>query len=128
MSSPEKHIYKLTFTVPPTHTQPCLDALFSAGAGIWPNTSHSLSSSSTSTSPPKYTNCAFVTRGVGQFLPSTNASPNIGEPGREERVEEDRVEVVVWGNEGVARGAVTELRRVHPYDVVAVYVVRCEGF
>ena len=43
-------------------------------------------------------------------------------------MKEDRVEVVVWDTEEVVREAVAEMRRVHPYEVVAVFVVKCEEF
>jgi hypothetical protein len=78
-------------------------------------------------STPKYVDSAFISRGTGQFRPAAHANPHIGTRGRIEVVEEDRVEMVVLGTETVRR-AVAELRRVHPYEVVGLFVVRCEDF
>jgi len=128
-ASKDKQIYKTTFYVPPSHTQACLSALFASGAGIWPNSPSSTNQPGSDTEPPKYTNCAFISRGTGTFLPSDHATPHIGAPNQREEVEEDRVEVILVadGSEMVRR-AVAELRRAHPYEVAAVFVVRCEDF
>ncbi|ETI20586.1 hypothetical protein G647_08624 [Cladophialophora carrionii CBS 160.54] len=121
----EATIYKLTFFTPPTATQSCVSALHAVGVGVWPNPP--LASSAKDTSPPKYIDSAFVSRGSGQFKPSAHANPHIGTPGEVEVVEEDKVDMVVVGTETV-RKAVAELRRVHPYEVVGLFVVRCEDF
>ncbi|KZT69657.1 hypothetical protein DAEQUDRAFT_745113 [Daedalea quercina L-15889] len=86
-----------------------------------------------------YGGCAFVTRGTGQFVPLDGARPAIGTVGARERVEEDRVEVVVHadaagssgagaqGAQGVEMRRVLEaLRKVHPYEEVAYDVYRLE--
>ncbi|KIV83251.1 hypothetical protein PV11_05296 [Exophiala sideris] len=115
-------IYKLLFYVPQTHTQACLDAVWATGAGTWPNgPGHEPGA------PPKYTDTCFVSTGTGQFKPAAHAHPNIGQPGVVEYVVEDRVEMVVVGEE-TCRRAVQELRRAHPYEVVAYFVARCESF
>jgi len=68
-----------------------------------------------------------MSTGTGQFKPAVHANPNIGQPGVVEYVVEDRVEMVVVGEESV-RAAVRELRRAHPYEVVAYFVIKCEKF
>lgn len=53
---------------------------------------------------------------LGQFKPTGAANPAIGEVGKLESVEEDRVEVLVVdeGEEKEIRGAVEELKKVRP--------------
>ncbi|EXJ54326.1 hypothetical protein A1O7_09664 [Cladophialophora yegresii CBS 114405] len=126
--------YKLTFFTPPSATKACLSALHAVGAGVWPSPPPPTLASGTkdtpetsSSSPPKYIDSAFISRGTGQFRPSAHANPTIGTPGEVQVVEEDKVEMVVVGTEAVRR-AVAELRRVHPYEVVGLFVVRCEDF
>ncbi|TFK66049.1 hypothetical protein BDN72DRAFT_772541 [Pluteus cervinus] len=77
-----------------------------------------------------YQSCAFVTPGVGQFLASDGAKPAIGAVGELERVDEDKVEVVVR-DEGESREiteAITALKEVRPYEEVAYEVYRMEPF
>ena len=124
----DKTIYKITFFVPPSHTQTCLSALFAAGAGIWPNQPSSTTSPQNPPEDPKYTSCAFTTHGTGQFRPSATSNPHIGTAGGEiEYVQEDRVEVICLGTERCKR-AVRDLRKAHPYEVCSVFVGRCEDF
>lgn len=39
----------------------------------------------------EYSNCAYVTRGTGEFLPSGKANPAVGKRGEVEYVVEDKV-------------------------------------
>ncbi|EXJ69363.1 uncharacterized protein A1O5_07399 [Cladophialophora psammophila CBS 110553] len=121
-STDDKTIYKLTFYVPPANTQACLSALWATGAGTWPN-----NDDDDDDGPALYTDTAFISRGTGQFKPSAAANPHIGAPGQVEHVEEDRVEMVVVGTP-TCRAAVQALRKAHPYEVIALFVARCEDF
>lgn len=103
--------YKLIFFVPPSHLAPCKTALFATGAGTFPG--------------GKYSHCCFETRGTGQFRPNDGADPAIGKVGEVETVEEVKVEMICVGRE-VAERAVSELKRVHPYEEVAVEVFGLE--
>ncbi|KAJ9614373.1 hypothetical protein H2200_002509 [Cladophialophora chaetospira] len=118
--SDDKTIYKLVFFVPPENTQACLMAIFSARGGIWPNPP--LPTGQPDTSPPKYENCAFISKGTGQFRPSKHANPHIGKPGEREEVEEDRVETIIVGTLETVGRAVEALRKAHPYEVAAVFL------
>ncbi|KIJ22253.1 hypothetical protein M422DRAFT_197390 [Sphaerobolus stellatus SS14] len=75
-----------------------------------------------------YRACAFVGRGTGQFLPLEGANPNIGEVGKPEFVEENRVEVIVNDQEDKVqiRRAIEELKKVHPYEEPAYEVYKLE--
>ncbi|KAI0359520.1 hypothetical protein OH77DRAFT_1420031 [Trametes cingulata] len=121
--------YKLVFFAPRASTQPILQHLFAR----FPNHVGRIGA---------YGGCAFVSPGTGQFLPLEGANPAIGEVGKPERVEEDRVEVLVLGAPSSNHAASTtgnaggvemtsvlqELKKVHPYEEVAYDVYRLEDF
>lgn len=90
--------YKLIFFTPPSPLLKIQVALFAVGAGTHPG--------------GKYTQCCFVSKGIGQFLPvaEKGANPAIGKPGVLEKVEELRVEILCVGEETV-REAVRALKR-----------------
>jgi hypothetical protein len=62
----------------------------------------------------EYERCSWYAAGTGTFFGGEAASPSLGEPGREERVPELRVETVVPADR-VAE-IVAALRRAHPYE------------
>jgi hypothetical protein len=64
-----------------------------------------------------YERCSWYTKGEGTFLGGEDTDPAIGEAGREERVEEYRVETVVPAAR--AREIVVALVAAHPYEEVA---------
>ncbi|KAF9262649.1 hypothetical protein L218DRAFT_867366 [Marasmius fiardii PR-910] len=75
-----------------------------------------------------YEQCAFVSRGTGQFKPTAEANPTVGSTIALEFVEEDRVELVIndKGNKDEVRKAVQELKKIHPYEEAAVYIYKLE--
>ncbi|KAJ3730359.1 hypothetical protein EV361DRAFT_970526 [Lentinula raphanica] len=75
-----------------------------------------------------YEQCAFVSRGTGQYKPLEDAQPAIGTPGTLEYIEEDRVELLVidQGQKVQLKNAVQELKKVHPYEEVAYDIYRLE--
>lgn len=62
MSLPQR--FKLVFFVPTTALQGCKTAVFAAGAGKFPG-------------PGGYTECAFTSKGMGQFRPGDAANPHV---------------------------------------------------
>jgi len=67
-----------------------------------------------------YSGCSFVMEGVGTFHPGEDASPTIGQAGRDEKVHEVRLEVSVQSE---ALGAVlAAVRKAHPYEEPAIDV------
>ncbi len=98
---PRGELYKLAVFVPPDHVDRVADAIFSAGAG----------------KIGRYGRCSFRTEGTGTFLPEEGTSPYIGEPGREERVREVRLETIVPGERLSA--VVKAMLGAHPYEEVA---------
>lgn len=111
MSSQSTEKYLLSFYVPKTYTSPCTAAIFATGAGTWPGETYG------------ETCCVFS--GTGQFRPLAGANPNIGKVGELEKVEENKVEMVIFGKETILN-AVKALKETHPYEVVAYYVIKTE--
>jgi hypothetical protein len=89
---------KLVWFVPADALEATRDAVFAAGAGRIGG----------------YERCSWYTAGTGTFLGGEETSPAVGEPGREERVPELRVETVVPA--GRVADAVAALRAAHPYE------------
>ena len=100
---------KLVTFVPVDATAKVLDALAGAGAG----------------EIGEYTHSSFRVRGTGTFLPSERAHPSVGERGKLNEVEEDRLEVVVPREK--LDGVVRRLIRAHPYEEVAYDVYPLAG-
>ncbi len=93
--------YKLVFFAPREALEATRDAVFAAGAGVIGN----------------YTRCSWYVAGTGTFLGGAGTDPNVGEPGREERTAELRVETVVPAEH--ANAVVRALIAAHPYEEVA---------
>jgi len=65
----------------------------------------------------EYTFCSYSVVGKGRFVPSKKANPHIGEAGKPEIVEEERIEVVCERDK--AKAAVEAMKTAHPYEEVA---------
>lgn len=100
--------YKLVVFVPITHADAVREAMGKVGAGKIGN----------------YTHCSFSSRGTGRFLPGDGANPAIGEVGKSEEVEEERIEVLV--SEESIDVVIAAMKSVHPYEEVAYDVYPLE--
>jgi hypothetical protein len=89
---------KLVVFVPREALDTVREALFAAGAGRI----------------CAYERCSWYTEGTGTFLGGESTSPNVGKPGREERVAELRLETVYPAEREVE--VVKALREAHPYE------------
>jgi hypothetical protein len=89
---------KLVVFVPRESLDTVREALFAAGAGRIGD----------------YQRCSWYTEGTGTFLGGESTSPSVGQPGREERVAELRLETV-YPSEREAQ-VVAALRQAHPYE------------
>jgi hypothetical protein len=102
---------KLVIFVPKSHTEKVREAMGNAGAGKIGNYSH----------------CSYSTDGIGRYKPLEGANPTIGEVGKFEEVEEERIECVC--DKDRAKAVIAAIRKVHPYEEVAfdIYPLISEG-
>ncbi|KAJ1306099.1 hypothetical protein OPQ81_010810 [Rhizoctonia solani] len=110
--------YKLVFFTPVGQTQRVLSALFNSVPREL----------GTVGQIGLYQECAFVSKGTGQFRPMAGANPAIGDVGQAETVEEEKAEVVVSGGPDTVKQVIQELRKAHPYEEPAYEVYRLEDF
>jgi hypothetical protein len=97
-----EEIVKLVIFVPLTHTDIVRKAIGDAGAGLLGN----------------YKHCTFSTRGIGRYIPVEGAHPFIGEVGKMEEVEEERIETVCYKKD--LERIITAIKKVHPYEEIAL--------
>ena len=90
--------YKLVFTVPIADAERVRMAIGEVGAG----------------KSAKYSFASFSVRGIGRFRPEEGATPTIGEVGKMEEVDEERVECQV--DEQYLPAVLAALRAAHPYE------------
>lgn len=95
-------LVKIVVFVPSSHADQVRQAMGDAGAGVIGNYSH----------------CTFTSKGAGRYQPLAGAKPFIGEVGKFEEVEEERVETVCPKDK--AREVVAAIKKVHPYEEVAL--------
>jgi hypothetical protein len=93
--------HKLVWFVPEEALDATRDAVFAAGAGRIGD----------------YERCSWYTAGTGTFKGGEGTDPAIGEPGREERAPELRVETVVPAER--VESVLAALLAAHPYQEVA---------
>jgi len=96
--------------VPETHSDILREAIGNAGAGVIGN----------------YTHCTFTIKGTGRFKPVEGANPTIGEVGKMEEVQEDRIETVCEENK--LQAILKAIKEVHPYEEPATDVYQIEIF
>lgn len=89
---------KLVWFVPASHLEATRQAVFDAGAGRI----------------GAYERCSWSTVGVGTFRGGEGTEPAVGQAGRDEQVDELRVETVVPPESLPA--VVAALRSAHPYE------------
>ena len=90
--------YKIVVYVPESHSEKLREAMGNAGAGVIGN----------------YTFCTFTSKGVGRFKPGEGANPTIGQVGKMEATDEERIETVCSGDKLVA--VMQAIKDVHPYE------------
>ncbi len=101
METNEGLLFKLVVFVPVEAQETVADALFSAGAGAI----------------GAYDRCSFRAAGTGTFRAGAGTDPYVGEPGKDESVDEVRLETVV-PKEKLGR-VVARMVKAHPYEEVA---------
>ena len=101
--------FKIVVYVPETHADKLREAMGNAGAGKIGN----------------YTHCTFTSKGTGRFKPEAGANPTIGEVGKLEAVEEERIETVC--SEEKLKDVLKAIKEVHPYEEPATDVYPIEN-
>ena len=94
-------LQKLSVFVPSGDKGRLMAALFAAGAGDIGN----------------YSECSFISEGVGTYLPGENANPHLGEKGKRHAEPETKVEVIfpAW-----LQGSILQAMKAnHPYEELA---------
>ncbi len=95
-------LVKIVVYVPVAEADKVRDALAEVGAGKMGN----------------YEACSFSTKGVGRFRPLEGAKPFVGEVGKLESVEEERIETIC--EKGKLEEILAAVRAVHPYEEPAI--------
>lgn len=105
----ESRYVKFVVYVPVTHADAVRQALGEAGAGHIGN----------------YDFCSFSIRGIGRFRGNESSNPAIGERGKIEAVEEDRIETIVPRK--ILSTVIERVKAAHPYEEVAFDVYPLEN-
>lgn len=99
---------KIVVFVPGSHADIVREAMCRAGAGKIGN----------------YIFCSFSSKGIGRFRPEEGAHPAIGEVGKLESVQEERIETVCERDR--LASVIKAIKGVHPYEEVALDVYPLE--
>jgi hypothetical protein len=67
-----------------------------------------------------YDNCSFSTKGIGRFRGIEGSNPAIGEVGKIEQVEEERIEVICSFEK--YKEVIAAVKKAHPYEEPAIDV------
>ncbi len=102
-------LLKMVVFVPVSHFEAVRSAMSKVGAGHI----------------GKYSECSFSTLGHGTFLPGEDTRPFIGEKGRLEKVEEYRLEMVLYKRD--LKNVVEALKQAHPYEEAAYDIYHLEN-
>lgn len=97
-------MFKIITFVPVKDAQKVRKAMGDGGAGVL----------------GKYHHASFSTRGTGRFIPEAGAKPAIGEIGKLEEVEEEKIEVVC--TKGKVKAVVAAIRKTHPYEEIPLEI------
>jgi hypothetical protein len=90
--------HKIVVFVPVSHADAMREAIGRAGGGKL----------------GRYSYCSFSVRGIGRFRPEEGAQPAIGQVGKLEEVEEERIEIAC--DTLLVRDVVAAIVSAHPYE------------
>lgn len=92
-------LVKIVVSVPPSHGAKLREAIGNAGGGKIGG---------------YYSFCSFTVKGIGRFKPDKDAHPFVGEVGKLDEVEEERIEVTC--EKSIAVKIAKVIRDNHPYE------------
>jgi hypothetical protein len=93
---------KIVVYTPSTHADKIREALAVSGAGHIGN----------------YDNCTFSVKGTGRFRGLEGTKPFIGESGKIEQVDEERIETILPSKK--IKEVLEAVKKVHPYEEPAI--------
>jgi len=96
---------KIVVYVPSSHAEKVREALAQSGAGHIGD----------------YDSCSFSVKGIGRFRPLDGANPYMGEVGKIEEIEEERIETICPSSK--LDEVLAAIREVHPYEEPAIDIV-----
>ncbi len=67
-----------------------------------------------------YHHTSFSTKGVGRFTPGKGAHPAIGEVGKPQEVEEERIEVICKKEK--VKSVIVAINQIHPYEEIPIEI------
>ena len=94
--------HKIVVFVPASHADAMREAIGRAGGGKL----------------GKYSYCSFSVRGIGRFRPEEGAQPAIGQVGKLEEVEEERIEITC--DSLLVQDVIAAIVSAHPYEEPAL--------
>lgn len=97
-------IFKIITFVPIPSADKVRKAMGDAGAGILGN----------------YHHASFSSKGIGRFIPKEGAHPSIGEIGKLEEVEEERIEVICKKDK--VKDVIAAIKKNHPYEEIPLEI------
>lgn len=102
---------KIIVYVPSSHAEDVRKALAESGAGHI----------------GAYDYCSFTVKGTGRYRGGPDTKPFIGEPGRLEKIEEERIETICPLKK--LEEVLKAIKRVHPYEepAIDIYPLLNEG-
>ncbi|MFC1810123.1 hypothetical protein ACFLZH_01350 [Patescibacteria group bacterium] len=98
----EYKFVKIAVFIPSSHADDIRKVLNEAGAGCL----------------EQYDNCSFSTKGTGRFRGLEGSNPFIGEAGKIEQVEEDKIEVICPFEK--YEQVIEAVKKAHPYEEPAI--------
>lgn len=98
------NVIKIVTFVPIKDAQKVRRAMGDAGAGVLGN----------------YHHASFSSKGIGRFIPSKGAHPAIGQIGKLEEVEEEKIEVICQKEK--AKAVIEAIKRTHPYEEIPLEI------
>ena len=100
---------KLVVFVPLSHADIVRQTLGDAGAGRVGN----------------YEFCSFSSRGLGRFRGNEKSNPVMGERGKYEAIEEERIEVIVPRE--ILKEVIQKVKEAHPYEEITFDIYPIEN-
>ncbi len=100
---------KIVVFVPTAHADKVREAMAQAGAGHIGN----------------YDFCSFSSKGIGRFRPLTGTKPTIGQIGKLEEVEEERIETICPHDK--VKDVIAAIKSVHLYEEPAIDIYPLEN-